>query len=106
MPLFWLALAVAVVAVVAASIYVTLKGREAFRGAKRLSGTVSIELERIEETSGQIEEHLARAEASGSRLEAELERLRRSRAQLNVLTSAIDDVRASIGRVTAVYPRK
>ena len=106
MPLFWLALAVAVVAVVASSIYVTRKGLEAFRGAKRLSGTVSSELERIEEASGQIEEHLARAEQSGTRLEAKLERLRHSRAQLNVLTSAIDDVRASIGRVTAVYPRK
>ncbi len=106
MPLFWLALAVAIVAVIASSIYVTRKGLEAFRGAKRLSGTVSTELERIEQASGQIEEHLARAEASSSKLEAELERLRRSRAQLNVLTSAIDDVRASIGRVTAVYPRK
>jgi septal ring factor EnvC (AmiA/AmiB activator) len=106
MPLFWLALAVAIVAVVASSIYVTLKGREAFRGTKRLSGALSSELERIEEASGQIEEHLARAEKSGAKLEAELERLRRSRAQLNVLTSAIDDVRASIGRVTAVYPRK
>ena len=106
MPLFWLALAVAIVAGVASSIYVTLEGREAFRGAKRLSGTLSSELERIEEASGQVEEHLARAEASSSRLEAELDRLRRSRAQLNVLTSAIDDVRASIGRVTAVYPRK
>lgn len=106
MPLFWLALAVAIVAVVASSIYVTKRGLEAFRGAKRLSGTVSTELERIEQATGQIEEHLARAEASSSKLEAELERLRRSRAQLNVLTSAIDDVRASIGRVTAVYPRK
>jgi hypothetical protein len=106
MPLFWLALAVAIVAVVASSIYVTRKGLEAFRGAKRLSGTVSSELERIEEASGQIEEHLARAEAGSAKLEAELDKLRRSRARLNVLTSAIDDVRASIGRVTAVYPRK
>jgi septal ring factor EnvC (AmiA/AmiB activator) len=106
MPLFWLALAVAVVAVVASSIYVTKKGLEAFRGAKRLSGAASTELERIEQASAQIEEHLNRAAESGSKLEAELERLRRSRAQLNVLRSAIDDVRASIGRVTAVYPRK
>jgi septal ring factor EnvC (AmiA/AmiB activator) len=106
MPLFWLALAVAIVAVVASSIYVTKRGLEEFRGAKRLSGAASTELERIEQASAQIEGHLARAAESGSKLEAELERLRRSRAQLNVLTSAIDDVRASIGRVTAVYPRK
>jgi hypothetical protein len=106
MPLFWLALAVAIVAVVASSIYLTLKGLEAFRGAKRLSGVVSGELERIERASGEIEQHLTLAAESGSKLEAELARLQRSRARLNVLRSAIDEVRASVGRVTAVYPRK
>ena len=106
MPLFWLALAVAIVAVVASSIYLTRKGLEAFRGAKRLGGTVTGELERIERTSGEIERHLALAAESGAKLEAELAQLRRSRARLNVLTSALDDVRASVGRVTAVYPRK
>jgi hypothetical protein len=106
MPLFWLALAVAIVAVVASSIYVTLKGLEAFRGAKRLGGTVTDEVERIERTTGEIERHLALAAESGSRLEAGLAQLRRSRARLNVLTSAIDEVRDSIERVTAVYPRK
>jgi hypothetical protein len=106
MPLFWLALAVAIVAVVASSIYVTLKGLEAFRGVKRLGGTATDEFERIERTTGEIERHLALAAESGSRLEAELAQLRRSRARLNVLTSAIDEVRGSIERVTAVYPRK
>ena len=106
MPLFWLALAVAIVAIVASSIYLTLNGLEAFRGAKRLSGQVGDEVERIERTSGEIERHLALAAESGIRLEAELAQLRRSRARLNVLTSAIDEVRSSIGRVTAVYPRK
>jgi len=106
MPLFWLALAVAIVAILASSIYLTLKGREAFRGAKRLNGAVSVELERIERASAEIEQHLARAEASSARLDAGLAELRRSRARLNVLTSAIDEVRDSVGRVTAVYPRK
>ena len=104
MPLFWLALALAIVAVVASLIYVTLKGLEAFRGVKRLGGTV--ELERIELASGEIERHLTLAAESGTRLETELEQLRRSRARLNVLMSAIDEVRDSIGRVTAVYPSK
>ena len=106
MPLYWLALAVAIVAVVASAIYLTLKGLEAFRLAKAVGGTVSSEMERIEAASGEIERHLALASESGTRLEAELEQLRRSRAQLNVLTSAIADVRASVGRLTAVYPRK
>ncbi len=106
MPLFWLALAVAIVAVVASAIYLTLKGLEAFRAFKRLGATVTGEIERIERASGEIERHLALAAESGSRLDSELSQLRRSRGRLNVLTSAIDDVRASVGRVTAVYPRK
>jgi len=106
MPLFWLALAVAIVAVVASSIYLTLKGLEAFRGVKRLGGQVTDEVDRIERTTGEIERHLTLAAESGARLDAELAQLRRSRARLNVLTSAIDEVRDSIGRVTAVYPRK
>ena len=106
MPLYWLALAVAIVVIVASAIYLTLKGLEAFRALKKLGGAVTSEVERIEQASGQIERHLALAAESGTRLEAELAQLRRSRAQLNVLTSAIDDVRASVGRLTAVYPRK
>ena len=74
--------------------------------AKVLGATVSRELERIEVASGQIERHLALAAESGARLDAELAQLRRSRARLNVLTSAIEDVRASVGRLQAVYPRK
>ena len=106
MPLFWLSLAVAVVAVVASAVYLTLEGLEAFRAVKKLGATVTGEIERIERTSGEIERHLALAAESGTKLEAELAQLRRSRARLNVLTSALDEVRASVGRVTAVYPRK
>ena len=106
MPLFWLALAVAIVATVASIVYAALNGLEAFRGGKRLSGVVSSELERIEEGTAQIERHLALAAESSSRLEAKLAQLRRSQAQLNVLRSAIEEVRDSVGRVTAVYPRK
>lgn len=106
MPLFWLALAVAIVSVVASAIFVTLKGLEAFRAFKAVSAAVTGELERIERASGEIERHLALAAESGSRLDSELSQLRRSRARLNVLRSAIDDVRASVGRVTSVYPRK
>lgn len=106
MPLFWLSLAVAIVSVVASAIYSTLKGLEAFRAYKRLMRSVTDGLDRIERASGEIEGHLRLASESGGRLESELARLSRSRARLNVLLSAIADVRASVGRVTAVYPRK
>ncbi len=103
---FWLALAVAVVLTVASLLYVTLKALGAFRAFKALSRSVGQELERVTATTAQIERHLELAAESGSQLEASLSRLRASRSQLNVLTSALSDVRASVGRVTAVVPRK
>ena len=106
MSLFWLSLAIAAVVIAVSAVYSTRKGLEAFRGFKRLGNAVSSEVERIEQVSGEIERHLNLATESGSRLEAKLAQLRRSRARLNVLRSAIDEVRASLGRVTAVYPRK
>ena len=104
--LLWLSLAVAVVGTIGSVIYLTLRGLESFRAFKALSRSTSDGLRRIEASSAQIEQHLARADASTSRLEAEIAQLRRSRARLNVLTSALDDVRDSVGRITAVYPRK
>ena len=72
MPLFWLALAVALVVTVASIVFATLKGLEAFRGVKRVGGAVSSELERIEQASAQIERHLTLAAESGSQLDAKL----------------------------------
>lgn len=106
MPLYWLALAVSIVVVIASAIFTTRKGLETFRAAKRLGNEVAAGTERIERASAEIERHLTLAAESGARLDAELAQLRRSRARLNVLTSAIDDVRASLTRVTDVYPRK
>ena len=106
MPIVWLALIIALVLTVASAIFVTLRGLEAFRAFKRLSRGIAGELERIAATSGEIERHLALAAESGTQLEASLARLQPSRARLNVLTSAIADVRAAVGRVTGVVPRK
>jgi hypothetical protein len=104
--LFWLALAFAVVTTVAAIVYAALKGLELFRGTKVLLRATGEELARIERSSGQVEGHLQAAATSGTSLSAALTRLHASRARLAVLTSAVDDVRASVGRVTGVLPRK
>ena len=106
MSTFWLALIIALVLTVASAIYATRQGLRAFRAFRRLGRSVGGELDRIAAASGEIERHLALAAESGTRLEASLARLRSSRARLNVLTSALADVRASVGRVTAVLPRK
>ena len=104
--LFWLALMVALLLVTGSAIYLTLAGLAAFRDFKRLGREVTAELDRIATASGQIERHLDLAAESGSRLEAALTRLRESRTRLNVLTAALADVRASVGRVTAIVPKK
>ena len=104
--MFWLALILALVLTVAAVTYATLKGLEAFRGVKRLGGAMESDLERITAATEEIERHLELAAESGTTLEASLIRLRASRARLNVLIAAIADVRAAVGRVTAVVPRK
>ena len=106
MPIFWLALIIALVLTIASAIFLTLRGLEAFRAFKRFSRVVGAELERVATASGEAERHLALAAKSGTQLEASLARLRSSRARLNVLTSAIADVRAAVGRVTGVVPRK
>jgi hypothetical protein len=106
MPIFWLALIVALVLTVSAAVYSTLRGVEAFRAFKQLGRTVGGELDRIEAATDRIERELALAAEGGTKLEAALARLRASRTRLNVLTSALADVRAAVGRITAVVPRK
>jgi hypothetical protein len=103
---FWLALAVAFTLTVASLVYLTLKAVEAFRAFRSASRSMSSGLEHVAVTSGEIERHLQLAAESGTRLEASLARLSTSRAQLNVLTSALQDVRATVDRVTGVVPRK
>jgi hypothetical protein len=104
--MIWLALIAALLLVIASSIYLTLRGLEAFRAFKALGRTVGAELDRIGAASGEIERQLALAAEGGTRLEASLARLGSSRARLNVLTSALDDVKASFGRFGSLYPRK
>jgi hypothetical protein len=104
--MLWLALILALALTVAAVTYATLKGLEAFRGVKRLGRAMDSDLERITAATEEIERHLELAAESGTKLEASLIRLRASRARLNVLLAAIADVRAAVGRVTAVMPRK
>ena len=106
MAIVWLALIIALVLIAASSVFVTRRGLEAFRALKQLGRGVGSELDRIERASGQIERQLALAAEGGAQVEASLARLRSSRARLNVLTSALADVRAAVGRITAVVPRK
>lgn len=106
MPIFWVALIVALVLTIASAAYLALQGLEAFRAFKQLGRVVGGELDRVATASGEIERQLGLAARSGTRLEASLARLHSSRARLNVLMSAVADVRAAVGRITGVVPRK
>lgn len=104
--LVWLTLAFAILVIVGSTIYAGRKGLESYRAAKGLLRTSGEELDRIARSTGEIELHLHAAATSGTALSASLTRLHVSRARLTVLTSAISDVRASVGRITGLVPRK
>jgi len=105
MALLWLSLAFLILVTIASSAFVTLRGLAAFRAYKQLTRAVGNDLHGIARSSAEIERHLERAARSGSALEASLAHLRSSRERLAVSTAAISDVRAALGRITAVMPR-
>ncbi len=104
--LVWLTLAFAILVTVGSTVFATVKGLESYRAAKGLLRTSGEELDRIARSTGEIELHLQAAATSGTALSASLTRLHASRTRLTVLASAIGDVRASVGRITGVVPRK
>ena len=104
--LFWLSLAIFLLLIAASATYAVLKGLELWRAFKQLGSRTSDELDRIARATSEIELHLAAAATSGTALDLSLRRLGRSRARLTVLTSALEDVRGAVWRITAVMPRK
>jgi hypothetical protein len=102
----WAGLALLVAALVGGAVFAFVRGRTAYRTLKTTGSEVTGGLERISRDAEAIATKLEQLAAGGARLESALARLAVSRARLKVLTSAIDDVRDAIGRVTAIYPRK
>ena len=58
------------------------------------------------ETLARSAERLAGHPDAAAKLGPTLARFASSRARLSILLAAVDEVRDSVGRVTAVYPRK
>jgi hypothetical protein len=106
MAIVWLALAVSLLAVAVATTVTVRRALALFRSFRSLGGGVGRELQAIERATAQIEGHLAAAARSQTALERSLGRLQGSRAELNVLLSALGDARASLGRLTALWPAK
>jgi hypothetical protein len=100
----WFLIASAVVffvAVVASSAFVFVRAREFLRQLGAFSEAASLSLESVSLGAARLSEGASAADVGPS-----IARLRASQARLNVLLAALSDVRASVGRITAIAPRK
>jgi uncharacterized membrane protein len=100
----WLLVASAVVFLVCAAAggaFVFVRTRELFRHLGAFGGATDEGLARLSASTTRLEEGLRPADFGPSTA-----RLRASRAELAVLLAAVTDVRASLGRITTVVPRK
>jgi len=103
---FWIALAAAIVAVVASSVVLTVRGIRLRRDMRALGGVLA-------EASVQLAVRTAEAEAALDRLEAQQERIREASDRLHrdlgplaVLRAEIERFRTAVGAVRAAVPSK
>ena len=104
--LFWLSLALAVI-LPALGIVVVIRRGLALWGDLKRAGRAFVAA--LDDAGRKLERMSSSAEGLGdvtARAEPPVERLHVSLARLAVLRSALRDVQDSVGRVTAVYPRK
>ena len=106
MGLWLIALIVSGGVVVAATVHLVRRGLDLYRAFRDSGGALGAGTLKVAEAAEQTAAKAERlAEGTGKMADA-VSRLQRSRAQLNVLTQAIRDVQDSVGRITAVVPRK
>ena len=101
---FWISLAVLLVAVVAGIAYCAVRGLQLYRNAKRASGTITAEMDRISEVTRQIERQSAKAAAASERLNGATGRLALSRARLDVQLAAVREAQAQLRRTFWFVP--
>jgi hypothetical protein len=101
---FWIALAVLLVSVVAGLAYDVVKGLRLWRDGKRVSETFGTEMDRISAGTLEIERRMAEADASARRLTEATERLTVSRVRLEIQLTAIREARAQVRRVFWFVP--
>jgi hypothetical protein len=107
MPLLvWIALFVLLFALTLGSVHVFLRARRFWRTLKGFVPALDGTLDELTGSIDRLGRNMESFESSTPRLEASLARLRRSLARAAVLRAAMQDVQDSLGRVTAIYPRK
>jgi hypothetical protein len=102
----WIGLALVVLALAGGIALVAVRALAAYRVLRGTGRGLTSGVERVMRDSEQVVVKLERVAAGSARLQAALARLSASRARLNVLLEAISQVRAGIGRITGVVPRK
>jgi chromosome segregation ATPase len=101
---FWIALGILLIAVVAGIAYAAIRGWQLYRTAKSTGASITSEMDRISAVTLEIEQQMAKAEAATARLNAATGRLSTSRAQLDVQLAAVREARAQVRRVFWFVP--
>ena len=101
---FWIALAVLLVAVVVGIAYCVVRGLQLYRDAKRTGARITGEMERISAVTLSIERHSAKAAAAADRLHGATSRLALSRARLDVQLAAVREAQAQLRRTFWFIP--
>jgi outer membrane murein-binding lipoprotein Lpp len=104
--LFWIPLALLLLALTAGSVYVFLRVRAFLRTAKIVGTQLDGTLRDLTASADRLSANIEEFNAAVPRLEASVERLERSLTRVAVLRAAVEDARESIGRLTVMYPRK
>jgi hypothetical protein len=101
---FWISLAVLLVAVVVGIAFCVLRGLQLYREAKRAGAKITAEMDRITEVTLSIERHSANAAAAAERLHGATGRLALSRARLDVQLAAVREAQAQLQRTFWFIP--
>lgn len=102
--LFWIALAVFVVAIGVGLALAAVRGYELFRAAKATQRELAPTLEHIAATSLEIQRHLEQAQAGGMRAQASVDRLLVSVKRLQIQLAAVREAQRQLDRLLWFLP--
>jgi len=102
----WIGLAVLALGTVGGIAFAAVRGLAAYRTLRRVGGELTARMDHVARDADEIATKLERVAGGTGDLATALDRLRASRARLNVLLEAIAQMRAGVGRIRSVVPRK
>ncbi|MGA9761098.1 MAG: hypothetical protein WBQ14_01580 [Gaiellaceae bacterium] len=106
MIVFWVALAILVVALVAGAVFVLVRALQAKRALKSLKDALAVELRRIARAGERTNQELEAARKAFERLEVSLRRLATARARVRLIKEVIAEAEAVATRARAFIPSK